>query len=156
MFKHEEIKTVSMIWIFMMFSIFMYGFIVVIQSNNPKMMAQATDPDMYKMLLTVLSLMSLVTGGLSIAARRFLLKEKYYTSFLKSSNSAKGIYTVSSIISFALAETVAIYGLVLFFIGKNQNIFFSLAFVSIALIVFNKPSVKEYEDFKRKYEEKII
>ena len=56
-------------------------------------------------------------------------------------------YTLVTIISSAIAETIGIYGLVLYLFGGNINLFYGFLAVSAVLMIIYRPKKDEIIDF---------
>lgn len=98
-----------------------------------------------------------VTLLLSHFFRRFMLTRRpgsSGTTALKSPShsnlsSVLGKYTVALIVSLALSESIAIYGLVLFFLGDDyQTLYFFVGISAIAMF-FYRPKKEELEELVR-------
>lgn len=52
-------------------------------------------------------------------------------------------YTTTTIVSLAMAESIAIFGLVLFLLGKNTTDLYVLIFMSLAAMIYYRPKKEE-------------
>ncbi len=152
MLKNEDTKVTFIIWFALIISTLLYVVIGYILMKDPQASSKA-DPETYKMYLAMFSFAALLAGIFSILSRRLLLKKKYYLMFFKGNATAKQIYTITIILSSAVAESVAISGLILSMAGKNIKIQIAFSFVAIVIMLINKPSLAEYENFKKEFEE---
>ena len=154
MLKNKDTAPVFILWLALITSVIIYVIASFIIKNNTAV--KQSVPEFYKLLLIVVSFMSLVMGFLSIMGRRALLKKKYYSKFFKGNASPKGIYITAIVLSSALAEMIAIFGFILFILGNNMKIQIALAFVAVIIMLINKPNMEEYENLKKEIEEKNI
>jgi len=155
MFKSKEIKMVSIIWVFMMLSIVLYGVLAISLIKNPDMIPRrGTGNENYQIFVIILSALSSFIGLISVVLKKVLLKKMNKNVSPRSlDRKARFRYMIISIVSFVLCEIIAVYGLFLFVLTRNQNIFWIFAGASLILFVVNKPSVKEYEVFKESMKE---
>ena len=151
MFKHKDLSTLFIIWFFMLFSIIPYGFIAFKVIEKEREPGFEGNYDSYMMFLKILIVISVLIGILSVYLKKIFLKESFYSKFFKN-NNAKGVYFITIILISALAESISIYGLVLVFLGRNMTIFLIFGIGASMIMLFNKPSVKEYEKFKVNFE----
>ena len=88
-------------------------------------------------------------AGASIVAPRILLRQRSSTAGEKaSSTQAGGPYLVSLILAMALAETVAIFGLVLGFLGAPPTIVLPFFVVTWILMLIRFPTQEKLNEFR--------
>ncbi len=153
MLKNKETSVTFILWFALLISSLMYILIDYLIMNKNSNFASQPIPENYKIILMIFSFMSLLMGIFSISARKLFVKEKFYTKYFKDVKSAKKIYFITIILSSALAETIATFGFILFIMGKNIKIQIAFTFVSIIIMLVNKPSLQEYKNLKKDIEE---
>jgi F0F1-type ATP synthase membrane subunit c/vacuolar-type H+-ATPase subunit K len=91
-----------------------------------------------KMALYVISFITLV--GTGYVRNHILSRQENLESQNRSfNNSILQRYFVSMIIALALSESIGIYGLILFYIGKDHTDLYLLTFISAAIMLFYFP-----------------
>ena len=157
MLKHKEIKVISIIWGYLILSILTYTIFGVFQFLTSLIPIPELEPRFYKALLMTAYSMSPIFIIFAIIAKKYLLKKKYYKKIIKTKVTSKKVYSISLFLALYFSGSISILALALFLLGKNQSllVFFALSFISIALVIYNKPSIKEYEAFKKEFEESL-
>lgn len=115
------------IWIALMMGVLTYAAILHFMAPPPE------DPGASMNLLFPLIMMGILNLGISFAVR-FLVTPK-----LVASGSPQAVATY--IISLAMAESVAIFGLVLGFTGATFMVYSPFMLVSFAALLFQSPKV---------------
>ena len=156
MSKDKNFTVTMFIWLALLGSVFMYILIAFIMKDKTDFLTgRELTNTKYEILLGIFAFISLISGTLSILARKNILKEKFYKKMIKTP-SAQSVYLITIIFSLALAETITILGLVLFFMTLKFKIFLVFAFVSISLILLNKPNLEEFTNFKTNFNKENI
>ena len=130
------LRNIKIIHLAMMAPIFVYAIIAerVVQPN-------ATPPDM--MLVWILAAMSVAMALGSLAVRSALVTRNADILRTDAANtSAIGRWIMGSIVAFALAESIALYGLVLRILGVQREYafgFYAVSFVTLLLLTPRDP-----------------
>ena len=160
MLNQEEVKVIEkgmivlwFIWGAILFSLFVYIFIShTLGDEIRKGASEEIDLSLFRNIL-------MAVGIVEIFIIHFLRKlmlpkvpESYRAEMqLESSKAdpvrAVALYTRAMIITLALAESIGIYGLVLFFIGDSSEVLYMFMAVSAALMIYYRPKRDELEAF---------
>ena len=112
---------------------------------------QEFPPDVFVVLRNVLYVVALIELAIIPFIRRIILK-----SIKMSQNPNQNIpgtgnhpataqYTVVMIISLAIAESIAIYGLVLYLMAKDTQSLYLLTAISAMAMIIHRPKMEELE-----------
>jgi F0F1-type ATP synthase membrane subunit c/vacuolar-type H+-ATPase subunit K len=150
MITDEEVKkglmTLNIIWFAILMSLVIYLVVGLQVKENMQTSMDAATFTTFKSILYGIAAITLVIARF---VRKFVLSEKGGKFFVKSrsrqttQNPVLAKYTAAMIISLALTESVGIYGLVLFFIGKNALDLYLLIAVSAIAMLFYRPNKEE-------------
>ncbi len=137
----KSFKVLQMIWIFMLCSVMVYVVICNLLQGKLEIMNgdSAIPVELIRNILLGISVIELL--GLKFLRSKLLSLKPGMTM----ENGAQK-YMVTSIISFAICESVAIFGMVVFLLGDMINILYVFAGISILGLFYYKPSREEYED----------
>ncbi|TAN37513.1 MAG: hypothetical protein EPN25_15330 [Nitrospirae bacterium] len=140
----KGMSTLYVIWAAMFLSLAMYLFVGLYVKDTLTITLEKNVVDMLRNVLYVVSLITLVAAGF---VRKLLLSVKDKStpgaagraSAQSDRPSALGRYSTTLIISLAMAESIGIYGLVLFFLGKNEPDLYLFILVSAAVMLVYRP-----------------
>jgi len=123
-------------------SLFMYIFIghVAIDEVRNSLSPEASEIPL-KTLQNILYGVSVLIFILSYFLRKFMLGMKQTGAFAEVASK----YTAAVMISLALSEVIAIFGLVLFFLGADNQTLYTFVAVSALLMFFYRPKRAELE-----------
>ncbi len=131
-------KTIHIIWIAMLIVLFVY--LLVGLSLEDKV-----DVSIDKSILNIIRYVVYFTSGVVVFSikyvRNFILSSKnphQYNGAI-SNNPAVFNYIKATIASLAMAESVAVLGLVLFILGKNKIDLYLLVFISASAMMIYRP-----------------
>ncbi|MGD0886559.1 MAG: ATP synthase F0 subunit C [Thermodesulfovibrionales bacterium] len=151
----EEIEKINkgwlplnVIWAAMLISLFIYLFVGLYTEDRITIPMEKNIVDILRNILYVVSLITLIA---SKYVRKLVLsgkglsnvKEVYQQSNQNTQYPALAKYTTAMIIALAMSESVAIYGLILFFLGKNQWDLYLLILISAAAMLYYRPKKEE-------------
>ena len=122
-----HMQTLWIIYAALCMSQLIYGVVGVVVVEPPE------EPNTDMVLPIALSLIALSTSGFSLFVGKII----------------KGNYQTSCIIKWALTESVAIYGFVLFFLTGNTTYLGAFILFSLALMAVHAPKKRELEDSLR-------
>lgn len=154
MLAKEEMKQINqawvplnMIWIAMLASLGMYLIVGLYAKDNIQV---ATGDDFpIKTIRNVLYAVSIITLILTKVIRNSLLKnsrgfiENRQPANQSNQHPAIAKYSIAFIISFALLESIGIYGLVLVMLGKDLTDLYILIILSAVAMFYYRPKKEE-------------
>jgi hypothetical protein len=146
----EEIKkglmTLNIIWCAMLISLAIYLFVGLQVAGN---LRTSLGADTYAIVRLFLYILAFVTLIAIRYVRKLLLSAKGSNQQRSASgrypiqNPAIGKYVSAMIVAWAMSEGIGIYGLVLFFLGKNVTDLYLLLALSAATMCFYRPKREE-------------
>jgi F0F1-type ATP synthase membrane subunit c/vacuolar-type H+-ATPase subunit K len=148
----KGMMTLWIMWAAMIVSILIYIYIAYAFGDEIR---KPLHPDFpLENLRSILYGISIITIVLSYYLRKLLLAVKddnVPSGFLKSKAQPNqplfvGKYTVALMISLALSESIAIYGLVLFLLGADFQTFYIFTAVSVLSMFYYRPKKIELEE----------
>jgi F0F1-type ATP synthase membrane subunit c/vacuolar-type H+-ATPase subunit K len=98
---------------------------------------------------------------MSYYLRQFMLKDRSSNAGVNSARRSSTLnqpplvshYTVAVIISLALADSIGVYGLVLFLLGDSLQVFYTFIGISALAMVFYRPRREELERLALAYKQ---
>jgi len=143
-------KTVYLIWIAMLIVLFIY--MLVGLSLEDKI-----DISIDKSLINILRYIIYFLSGVLVFSikfvRKYVLDSKSKNKNEYSDNPAVFTYIKATVTSLAMAEFVAVLGLVLFIVSKNKIDLYLLIFISAVSMIVYRPFKEQMVDFVRDYNE---
>jgi len=142
-------KTIYIIWIAMLIALFVY--MLVGLSLEDKI-----DIPIDKSVLNIVRYIFYLLSGVLVFSikyvRKFILNSKSANGKnVYSENPAVFKYIKATIASLAIAEFVAVLGLVLFVIGKNKIDLYLLVFISAVSMIVYRPFREQMVEFTRDF-----
>jgi len=142
-------KVLWTIWGAMVASLVIYMLIPNLIGDQIKM--QELPPDVFILLRNVLYVVALIELAIIPFIKRITLKS--YKAPLNpnqkipgtSNHPATAKYATVMIISLAIAESIAIYGLVLFFLAKDSQSLYLLTAIGAMAMIIHRPKMEELE-----------
>lgn len=134
-----------LIYVFVVASVFVYAFVVEMMRGNPDFAGRPGPAPGIDTLRYVLFAFS--------AAMFFIIRfmRKYLASKIaKDAGDAAAKLTSIDIVTAALCESVAIYGLVLFFVGRRPDDFYALMALSLLYFAIHFPKYSQWEEWAGK------
>jgi hypothetical protein len=155
----KGMQTLWVIWAAMLGSLVIYIF-VCLQLGEGLMANERTEVPI-GLLRKILLGVTAVELIMSYYLRRFLLKGRSNTvriNIIRGSSTMNqppfvSHYTVAVIISLALADSIGIYGLVLFLLGDSLQVFYTFIGISALAMVFYRPRREEMERLALAYKQ---
>lgn len=138
-------KSVYSIWIAMLIALFFYLIIGLFLRDKVSFNFEESTVEIIRYVFYFLSVLTI--GSIGILRKTVFRSDtagKMHRSI--SDNSAVAKYSASIIFSLALAETIAVYGLVLFLLGKNTKDLYVLIFLSAATMIYYRPFKEQLID----------
>ena len=151
MIPNEEIEkinrgllTLNVIWAAMLISLFIYVLVGLYIKDTLRITMETNVIDILRNVLYAVSIITLITTRF---IRKLILSGKG-TSTLQSSYQsdqprALARYTSAMVVSLAMTESIGIYGLVLFFLGKNEVDLYLFILISAATMLIYRPKRDE-------------
>jgi F0F1-type ATP synthase membrane subunit c/vacuolar-type H+-ATPase subunit K len=159
MISDEEVKrglmTLNIIWFSIFISLVVYLFVGIMVKENVQ---TSMDAAAFTTLKSILYGIAAVTLIVTRFVRKFVLsakggnKQVAQKAEARTQHPALAKYTTAMIVSLAMTESVGIYGLVLFFIGKNAMDLYLLIAVSAIAMFFYRPNREEIVNLSQSFE----
>ena len=128
--------TLNIIWVAMLISVFIYLFVGLYMEDK---IAIPMEKNIFDILRNTLYIVSFVTLIATKYIRKLILSGKWLNnvkvhqqSNQNTQHPALARYTTAMIIALAMSESIGIYGLILFFLGKNNLDLYLLILISAA------------------------
>ena len=142
----KGIKTLYIIWLAMLASLGVYlGVCEFLKKDWPLDIAPSLPVETIRYALAAVSGATLM--GTYFLRRHLVQKQKPFnpgpTNLSQGQHPAMARYTVAVVISLALAESVGIYGLVLFLLSKDSMTLYQFMGGSAVAMIYFKPSKEE-------------
>ena len=144
-------KVIWIIWGAMFASLGIY--IIVAHMVGDQIKMQDLAPDVFSVLRNVLYAVAIVEFAIIPFIRKKMLKSGARTTQTPDrampgagNHPATAKYASVTVISLALAESIAIYGLLLYFLGKDFQSLYMLTAISAAAMIIHRPKMEELED----------
>jgi len=99
------------------------------------------EKDVFEKLRIALYMVSFATLIATKFIRKYILSRKGHVQTAQHPVLAK--YTLAMIVSLAMSESIAIYGLLLFLMGKKQLDLYLLTFIAVAAMLYYRPKKEE-------------
>ncbi len=134
----KRLMTLRMIWFAVLMSLAIYLFVGIKAGADVQ---SSMNEDIFGILRTVLYAVAFATLIATRYVRKLILSGKSQgsqpTQVLKASAFQR--YSAAVVVSLAMSESIGIYGLVLFFLGKNSTDLYLLIMISAAAMVMYRP-----------------
>ncbi len=146
----DSMRVLWIIWGAMFASLGIY--IIVAHMVGDQIKMQDLTPDVFSFLRSALYVVAIIELAIIPFIRKFMLKTGISVSH-GSGQTMPGIgkhpaaakYASVMLVSLAIAESVAIYGLMLYFLGKDSQSLYLLTAISAAAMIFYRPKMDELE-----------
>jgi len=132
----------KIVWGAMLASLAIYLFVGIFVGNNVQ---TSLNEDSYTVLKYVLYSLTCITLIVTWHVRKFLLtgKSQFPPAHQIPESMILQRYFLISMISWALSESIGIYGLILFFAGKNITDLYVLILIAAIAMFLYRPSKEE-------------
>jgi hypothetical protein len=138
----KGLLTLKVIWSAMLMSLAVYLFVglQIVADVRPSM-----DEETFGIFKIVLYIVALAILIVTRFVRKMILSGKGQTGLpaQATGHQALRIYSTATILALAMSESIGIFGLVLFFLGKNPMDLYLLILVSAAAMLMYRPSREE-------------
>lgn len=139
----KQMNTLHIIWGAMLLSLLIYLFIIPAAGKNVKV---TMPDDVLKKLRMALYIIAVIELPLTRVIRKIVLSQKgAFTTRAGqlAPNPAVARYQAAMVMSLALSENIGIYGIVLYFIGKNKTDLYVLLLIAAAAMITYRPKQDE-------------
>jgi hypothetical protein len=142
----KGLMTLNIIWFALLISLAIYLFVGLQVAEN---LRTSLDSDTFTILKYTLYILVFITLVVTRYIRKFLLSPKGSNEVATqdtrypNQHPAVGKYTTAMILTWAMSESIGIYGLILFFLGKNSMDLYLLISVSAAAMCMYRPKKDE-------------
>jgi len=142
----KGLVTLNIIWFAMLVSLAIYLFVGLHVSEN---LEGSKDQDAFATLKYSLYIVAFITLIITRYVRKLILSVK--GGFKQAAKNSRSLgqnpviqkYATASIVSWAMSESIGIYGLVLFFLGKNTTDLYLFILVSASAMFMYRPKKDE-------------
>ena len=154
--ENEEVKKVwrivKIVWVALFGILFLHLFMGLSFSNQ---IGKPIDVSFIRNLRIALYILSVLTVIAINYIRRAIVLSK--AEIKRRNNDIKNPYLVKYLVAMCvalgLAESIGIYGLVLYVMGKNIIDLFLLVFIAIFAMIFYRPKKKDVVNIAKKFKE---
>jgi F0F1-type ATP synthase membrane subunit c/vacuolar-type H+-ATPase subunit K len=138
----KRLMTLKIIWFAMLMSLGIYLFVGIHVGTNAR---SSINEDMLGILRTVLYAMAVAILIATRYIRKLIMSGKSQVSQPAQAleHLALQKYSAATIVALAMSESIGIYGLILFFLGKNSKDLYLLILISAAAMVMYRPRKDE-------------
>jgi len=138
----KELFRLKIIWVAILVSLPIYLYVGLNAGTDQH---TSMNEDTFFKFRAILYIISFVTLFVTRYVRNLILSAKGQGILFKQTSQHPVLmkYSVSMIVALALSESIAIYGLVLFFLGKNAIDLYLLILVSAAAMLTYRPKKSE-------------
>lgn len=135
-------KNIYSIWFSMLMALFFYLIVGLFIKDRVNLGVEESTVNVIRFVLYPVSV---ITIGLTGYLRKRILNpvrpvSKYHHF---SDNPAVAKYTTATVVTLALSESIAIYGLALFLLGQNNLDLYILILISAAAMIYFRPFKEE-------------
>lgn len=141
-------KTIYLIWIAMLIVLFVYMLVGLSLEDKIDL---SVDKGVVNVLRYIIYFLSGVVVFSIKYVRKYILNSKSTNKNVYSEDPAVFTYLKATITSLAMAEFVALLGLVLFLISKNKIDLYLLVFISAVSMIVYRPFKEQMVNFARDY-----
>lgn len=136
-------KTARVIWLALSAVVFIYGGLLVMLSRNTW---EPGGQEVAPMIQWALAFAALASAGASMFFHRVQYSPEKVVSRAGSEESrAAAEFQTGHIVAWAQAESVAVFGLVLAFLGQQLSFYLPFALVALTLLAAERPDVAPYQ-----------
>lgn len=145
----KSLLVLNIIWAAILVSLAIYLFIGHIIAADLQTSMDVQTYTIIKFVFFILAFVILISTR--FVKKFFLSSAKVQTEQTSSLNQNPILqkYTVAMIITWALSETIGIFGLILFLLGKSSMDFYILIMISAVAMFINRPNKEEVINLSR-------
>lgn len=147
-------SNISMMWIVwgsLLASVFIYGIVGYVVTAEP---SEALNSEIVPTLFPILALLSVMILPLILFFRKMMLYGPLENGAIETIEQLRTRAFTPYMVSWALSESVAIYGFLLTFLSYNMDYYFGFTAWSIVLFAIFRPNMAALEEkFYRRHPE---
>ena len=138
----RRLMILKIIWFALLMSLAVYLFVAIRLAANVQ---PSISEEAFGILRTVLYIMAIAILIAAKYVRKFIMSGKSQVSqpVLAMEHLALQKYSAATIVALAMSESIGVYGLILFFLGKNSTDLYLLILISAAAMVIYRPRKDE-------------
>ena len=142
----KELRTLRFIWWAMLGSLAVY-FFLCLQFEDALRQPQGEEFPL-AVLKNALCVVAAIEILFIALVRRFMLKAASQKSDANKRSNANPLarYTVIVVLSLAIADSIGIYGLLLFMLGEDFQTLYVFIFLAVLMMFWHRPKTGEYEE----------
>lgn len=141
-------KVAPIVWIAMILPVLFYGGLLYFMAANSW---EPGGREAAPAIQWVLAAMALVSAGVSTYFHRSRAAPETVLPQAEDEAAAVGRFMANYITAWAMAESVAIFGLVLSFLSQQASFYFPFGVAALVLLAFQRPQVDQWQ---RAFEER--
>jgi hypothetical protein len=130
-------------WIFtaaMVFMLAVYVFICLFYGNEVRLDNSGNPPVLIR---SILYIVAIVTFPLTNLIRHIMLR---LNQTMPGDTPARSRYLITVLVSLSMAESLGIYGLILFLLGDEVNSLYIFSVLAVLAIYLYRPKLEEYTE----------
>jgi F0F1-type ATP synthase membrane subunit c/vacuolar-type H+-ATPase subunit K len=138
----KRLMTLRIIWFTLLMSLGIYLFVAIQVGTHVQ---SSINEETFGILRTVLYAMAFAILIATRYVRKLIMSGKSQVSQPAQALEQLALqrYSAATIVALAMSESIGIYGLILFFLGKNSTDLYLLILISAAAIVMYRPRKEE-------------
>ncbi len=141
---HRQYRTIQIIWAAMLSSLAIYAAVCHLAGDSLKQgIGEGIPLDLIRNILIGVSVSELF--AIQLIRKQILTLQKG----MGQQNVIRK-YLLASVISYAVCESIGIFGLVLYFLGSTEEILYSFIGMSALAMFYHRPVYEDLEDLVKK------
>jgi flagellar biosynthesis protein FliQ len=138
----KRLMILRIIWFALLMSLIVYLFVAIRVAANVQ---PSISEETFAILRTVLYVMAIVVLIATKYVRKLIMSGKSQVSqpVQALEHLAFQKYSAATVVALAMSESIGVYGLILFFLGKNSRDLYLLILISAAAMVIYRPRKDE-------------
>jgi glucan phosphoethanolaminetransferase (alkaline phosphatase superfamily) len=138
----KRLMILRIIWFALLMSLAVYLFVAIRVAANVQ---PSISEETFAILRTVLYVMAIVVLIATKYVRKLIMSGKSQVSqpVQALEHLAFQKYSAATVVALAMSESIGVYGLILFFVGKNSRDLYLLILISAAAMVIYRPRKDE-------------
>ncbi|MEJ2157401.1 MAG: hypothetical protein P8X96_18890 [Desulfobacteraceae bacterium] len=143
------LKVISfIIWSFSVISVILYFPMAIYSFNHSKLNSSISEMNI--IFIVALSIFSIIQISLTLVIRYFALIRPAIRSTFRINTTGGGIrFFLVNFLNWALAESVAVYGMVLYFMYGKILFLLVFGFVGFGALIFHVPRYKPFQTYEK-------
>lgn len=147
----DKVSMMWFVWASLLASVFIYGVVGYIVTSDP---SEALNSEVVPTLFPIFVMLSVMILPLALFLRKMMLYGPLENGAIENLEQLRARAFTPYMISWALSESVAIYGFLLTFLSFNMDYYFGFTAWSIVLFAIFRPNMGALEEkFYRRHPE---